>query len=243
MRRPRLSCCIVLCVVANSVVAEDAIKWIQCTSLADVNQVLRISQQLDELSPLLGSDGSSTLKSFVSQYPFDIVFDERALEDENISIEEPIKVPKVQRISIRNQLKLILGPMQLVYQEMPGYLLVTSKHASANVVRLYDVSSYVRSTRGEYNYTPLVRMIEGAIFQDEWVSFGGNSSIEEWRTPDAAILVVVAPSRTHEAICDLFSAQRQLLVRPKPSNTTRRLTSLEQRASLVRRSSLGASGD
>ena len=236
MRWPLLDLTIVFYLLANQGSAQDSIHSIQSTNRADSNLIESISSKLDEPSPIKGSDRALPLKQLVSMYPIVVLLDEKALDEENLTVEEPITVPNVKGISIRNQLKYILEPLQLTYVVKPGYVVVTSKKTSANVVRLYDVTSFVSSTRGKFNFTPLVNIIERSIADDQWQSAGGNSSMTEWPTPKAAILVVTAPDETHDAIRDLFSAQSELLKRSNSGSTSRRLHSTELRASNVRRS-------
>ena len=121
--------------------------------------------------------------------------------------------------------------------------MITSKRTSANVIRLYDVTSLVAQIKGEYNFASLMHIIERSISDHGWASAGGNSNMTEWRTPTAAVLVVNAPNETHEAIRDLFSAKRELLTRADPGRSSRRLPSTKFRTSSVRRSSLRGKAD
>ena len=229
--------------LANHLAAQEPIRSTQSTNRADSRLIEEISRKLDELSPIQSLVHAMPIKQLMSMYPITIVFDERALEEESITVDEPITLPQVKGITIRNQLKIILEPLQLTYVELPGYLLVTSKKSSANVVRLYDVTSVVSFVRGGFNFAPLIGIIERSIAEDNWQSAGGNSNMSVWQTNDVAILVVSAPGETHESIRDLFSAHRELLNRSKSVNTTRKLHSTELRPSNVRHSWLRRNAD
>ncbi len=238
MRWPLHFLSVVFCLLSNQGSAQDAIRWVQSSHYSDSHLIEEISGILDEPSPIKGQKKSVPLSHLVSMYPLVVLIDERALDEESIPRDEPILLPNVPGISIRNQLKYFLEPLQLTYVEKPGYVMITSKKASANVTRLYDVTSLVSQMKGKYNFSPLISIIERTISEDNWQSAGGNSNMTEWRTPAAAVLVVNAPSETHEAIRDLFSAQRELLTRANPGRSSRRLHSAEFRTSSVRRSSL-----
>ena len=241
MRWPLLSISLALTISASRGSSQDPIRWVQSTNYADSQHLNQICKKLNEPSPIKGLDKAVSLERLMSMYPITIWLDEKALDDENVSPEEPIKLPNVPGISIRNQLQLVLEPMQLTYIEKPGYLMITSKKSSANVVRLYDVTSFVQASnvRGKYNFEPLIGLIERSIHDDQWECAGGNLNMTKWSTQTDGILVVNAPQETHEAIRDLFNAQRDLLKRSSQTQTPRRLSGTGYRASSVRRSSLG----
>lgn len=223
--------------VADCGLAQDRVHWVQSTNRADSELVQDISRKLDEVSPVSRSDGAIPLKQLASMYPIVVLVDEKAIEEENISMDEPITVPAVPGISIRNQLKWILSPLQLTYVESPGYLTITSKKMSANVVRLYDVTEFVGVTRGTYDFLSLTHIIEESITPDGWQIAGGTSNMMEWGNPKSAFLVVTAPNETHEAIRDLFVSHRELLERSRTNGRVGHLRSSQVRLS-IRRSSL-----
>lgn len=227
-----------LLLAANIGFAQDGIPWVQSTNRADDELVQEISRKLDQQSPVRGSDEVMPLKQLTSLYPIAVLIDEKALEAENMTKDEPITIPVVPGISIRNQLKWILAPLQLTYLESPGYLTITSKKMSANVVRLYDVTEFVSDTKGNYNFEALFRVIEESIVPDNWINSGGTSNMIEWRNPQSAFLVVTAPDETHEAICDLFESHRELIRRSIANARVGRLSTGQIRSSTIRRSSL-----
>ena len=217
---------------------QDRVRWVKSTNRVDSELVQELSHKLDQQSPVSGSDEVIPLKQLTSMYPFVVLIDEKAIEEENITMDEPIKVPIVPGISIRNQLKWLLSPLQLTYLESPGYLTITSKKMSANVVRLYDVTEFVSATKGNYNFESLFRVIEESIVPDNWVNAGGTSNMIEWRNPQSAFLVVTAPDETHDAICDLFESHRELIRRSIATAKFGRPSTSQIRSSTIRRSSL-----
>ena len=227
-----------LVLAANIGFAQDGVRWAQSTNRADSELLQEISRELDQRSPVNGSDEVIPLKQLTSLYAIVVLIDEKALEAENMTTHEPITIPVVPGISIRNQLKWILAPLQLTYLESPGYLTITSKKMSANVVRLYDVTEFVSVTKGNYNFSALIRVIEESIVPDNWMNAGGTSNMMEWRNPQSAFLVVTAPDETHEAIRDLFESHRELIKRSIATARVSRTSTSQIRSSTIRRSSL-----
>ena len=85
---------------------------------------------------------SGVMKIFRDQYGIPIVIDDKALEAENITPEEPITL-ELPTVSFRSALKLILEPLQLTYVIEDEVMRITSKKTSANVVRVYPVGDLV----------------------------------------------------------------------------------------------------
>jgi hypothetical protein len=227
MRYPIVFFSMALWWYANQVFSQEAVRWIQCTDYADKNLFEGISSKLDEPSPIPVLGKAIPLNRLLSMYPMSVVLDERALEEESVPTNEPIVLPLVPGISIRNQLKLILEPLQLTYVEMPGYLRITSRKSSANVVHLYDVTDWVRLENGQSNFFPLFNVIERSIAVDQWEGAGGNSGMTQWCVDSRAYLVVKAPVDTQIAIRDLFAAQRELSKNSGLEDTIRQVCSLQ----------------
>jgi len=96
---------ITLFLAADSGLAQDRVHWVQSTNRENSELVQDISRKLDQVSPIRSSDGAIPLKQLMSMYPIVVLADEKALEEENISMDDPITIPVVPGISIRNQLK------------------------------------------------------------------------------------------------------------------------------------------
>jgi len=231
---------ITLFLAADSRLAQDRVHWVQSTNREDSELVQDISRKLDQVSPIRSSDGVIPLRQLISMYPIVVLADEKALEEENISMDDPITIPVVPGISIRNQLKWILSPLQLTYVESPGYLTITSRKMSANVIRLYDVTEFAGVTQGKFDFGSLIQIIEQSITPDGWQNAGGSSTLMEWRNPKSAFMVVTAPNETHEAIRDLFMSHRELLERSHTNAKVGHLRSSQvwSRANTIRHSSL-----
>ena len=89
-----------------------------------------------------GTPLSGVIKFFRESYGIPIVLDDKALEDENITPDEPVTL-ELPPISFRSALKLILEPLQLTYVIEDEVMRITSKKTSANVVRVYPVGDLV----------------------------------------------------------------------------------------------------
>jgi len=91
----------------------------------------RIYQALNERGEVSfnGQPLSGVMKFFKEQYNIPIVIDDKALEDENITPDEPITL-ELPTISFRSALKLILEPLQLTYVIEDEVMRITSKKTS-----------------------------------------------------------------------------------------------------------------
>lgn len=77
-----------------------------------------------------------------------IVIDERALEEEAISLDEQITLQLQSPVSFRSALKLVLEPLNLTYVIEDEVMRITTKTNSANVTRVYPVGDLVVPNMG-----------------------------------------------------------------------------------------------
>ena len=89
-----------------------------------------------------GTTLSAVIKFFRETHNIPIVIDDKALEEENLTADEPITL-ELPNISFRSALKLVLEPLQLTYVIEDEVMRITSKRTSANVVRVYPVGDLV----------------------------------------------------------------------------------------------------
>ena len=139
-----------------------------------------------------GTPLSGVMKFFRNAYSIPIVIDEKELEDENITPDEPITI-ELPATSFRNSLSLILGPLGLTYVIDKECLIITSKKANWGAVRYYDLS-YVLPDNGLV--TEIISTIEAVISPDQWQSRGGSYCIKSV----GSMLVVKADEETNFAI-------------------------------------------
>ena len=85
---------------------------------------------------------SGVMKYFETTYDIPIVIDNKALDEENITPDEPVTL-NLPPVTFRSALKLILEPLQLTYVIEDEVMRITSKKTSANVVRVYPVGDLV----------------------------------------------------------------------------------------------------
>lgn len=156
----------------------------------------RLNQRLDvsfTAQPL-----SAVMNFFSQELKIPILIDDKALEDENITPDEPITL-KLDNARAINALELILRPLQLTYIVGNEVMTITSKRTAANITRHFDLSSILpdNNLSGE-----IVELIEEMVASDEWQVSGGVSKLRMF----GSILVVNAPEETHLAIAELLRA-------------------------------------
>ena len=121
-----------------------------------------------------------------------ILIDDKALEEENITPEEPITL-RLKKAKLVDVFILMLEPLQLTYVIENELFRITSKKTSANVLRFYDMS-YLLPDSGLT--TELMNGLESSIAPDQWQNAGGTSSM---RTV-GSMLLIVAPQDVHFAV-------------------------------------------
>ena len=95
--------------------------------------------------------GLSAVMKRWAEYPninIPIVIDERALEEEAISLDEQITLQLGTPVSFRSALKLVLEPLNLTYVIEDEVMRITTKTNSANVTRVYPVGDLVVPNMG-----------------------------------------------------------------------------------------------
>ena len=167
--------------------------WLSTKSASSEREDAIRAKLNDRLSiDLNGSPLSDAMANMSKQMDIPIIIDDKALEEENITPDEPITI-KLPLVSFRSALKLILEPLQLTYVIEDEVMRVTSKKTSANACRFYDLSSILPDNGLT---TELCSGIETMISPDQWQSAGGSSNM----TTVGSMLVIVAPHETHTAI-------------------------------------------
>ena len=156
----------------------------------------RLNQRLDvsfNAQPLSG-----VMNFFSQELKIPILIDDKALEDDSITPDEPITF-KLDNARAVNALELILRPLQLTYIVGNEVMTITSKRTAANITRHYDLSSILpdNSLSGE-----IIELIQEMVTSDEWQVSGGVSKLRMF----GSILVVNAPEETHLAIAELIRA-------------------------------------
>ncbi len=135
--------------------------------------------------------------SFISDmYGFEIHLDDRGLEEETLTREEPITIKT--KGSLRNVLRRILYPLNLDYVAHEDYLEITSGMSASYTVLAYNLAHVAEnSSEGE----SIVSTIKKMVRPDTWDDQGGNASCHLI----GSVLLVKASEGAHEEIESLLA--------------------------------------
>jgi hypothetical protein len=139
---------------------------------------------------------SNVMKFFANELDVTFLIDDKALEDESISPDEPITL---KLVNSRGDLALgfILEPLQLCYTLKNEVVVITSKNVNAEVIRYYDLSHVLPDNSMCYE---IIHLIESLVAPDTWQIAGGNSSIAIF----GSMLVVRTTEDVHTTIEDVL---------------------------------------
>ena len=158
---------------------------------------------------------SAVMSRFATTLDFPIIIDERALEEEGISLDEQISLSLSKEISFRSALKLVLEPLNLTWVIEDEVMRITTKSNSANVLQTYDLSEILPDNS---TVLELVTIVERTVAPDSWDAAGGTSTIAIF----GSLLVVSCPEDTHEGIVKtLFLLGNQAPQNIKPAPTSK----------------------
>ena len=138
---------------------------------------------------LMDTPLSEVIEFIGNQLNVPFFIDDKALEAENITPDEPITI-KRKDAKVRHILTQVLEPLQLTYRVELEAVFITSQKSSANEFCFYDLSSIFPDNG---LIMELLSGIQNMIAPDSWVDAGGTSSM---RTI-GSILVISAPNETH----------------------------------------------
>ena len=141
---------------------------------------------------LNGTPISGAMSVISKKMGIPIFLDDKAMEDEQISPDEPITITR-KDAKVRDVLMQILDPLQLTYVIEYEVIRITSKKTSANQVRYYDLS-FIFPDNGLTS--ELMTSIEMMVAPDQWQVAGGTSSM----VTVGSMLVISAPEETQLAI-------------------------------------------
>lgn len=156
---------------------------------------------------------SAVISRFATALDMPIIIDERALEEELISLDEQITLSLSKEISFRSALKLVLEPLNLTWVIEDEVMRITStRWNSANVLRTYDLSQILPDNS---TVLELVTIIERTVAPGSWDAAEGTSTIAVF----GSLLVVNCPEDTHEGIektLYLLGNQAPQNIKPSP---------------------------
>lgn len=209
-------------VVPNDWVKPDspAPKWLDDSIDAEARERdLAVHNALDER---IDVDFNNTPFASVAQTLSDtlgiaIIIDDKALEEESVTPEEPISATR-KSTRVRDILRQILEPFYLTFKVEREALYITNKKSSANVVQCFDLSYVFPDNTSMLD---LIRAIENVVRPDSWSNAGGTSNM----ATVGSVLIVNAPQDTQDDVAALLREIRRqspanmkpLLLKDKPA--------------------------
>jgi hypothetical protein len=200
---------------------------IVCLAIAQVPQAWSWSADHPEFSFQTGSSSADrtfqALKKFDSydmkqmklnavmqhlsdQFEIPILIDERGLEEEVETVDEPISI-SLTNMPLGRALHWILSPLNLTYSIESEVLHITSLHGASGCLVVYDVTRITTdredspSRENSLSLRTIIHLIETSIAPSDWMDQGGLSTIEGFRdNAGRRHLLVSAPLVTHQRI-------------------------------------------
>jgi protein involved in polysaccharide export with SLBB domain/beta-lactamase regulating signal transducer with metallopeptidase domain len=157
----------------------------------------------------------TVIKSLAGRVGIDIVLDKEGLAAEGVTPEIPVTLELRQEISLRNALRLILDPYNLVTGVHAGVLRVTSVGMVDPVfVRTYSVRDLVglptrtpgKEEFSKLNYASLIGLITAVVAPDTWNEVGGPGAIRAFEANES--LVISNSGNVHEQVQTLLQQLR-----------------------------------
>ncbi len=169
--------------------------WLNGAADAESNErEARIRRVLNER--IDGSFRNTPLSSFFQtlsdELGIAIVIDEKGLEEESITPEDPVTADRPDTRA-RDIIRQVLEPLNLTTVVKGEALLVTNKKNSSNINRYYDLSFILPNNTVTND---LIHAIETSITPDTWLNAGGTSAM----SMVGSVLVVHANEETQEEL-------------------------------------------
>ncbi|MHB8957561.1 MAG: hypothetical protein ACYC4U_31755, partial [Pirellulaceae bacterium] len=177
----------------------------------------RIEQALDAIVEVDFAEMplSDVVKYLEDAHGVPIWINRRALEDVGTSGDSPVTF-SMQSVSLRSALRLMLRPLDLVYQIDEEVLKITTRDQSEQemTVRVYPVGDFLDSSSSaggnseqSQSLDRLQDVIESTVMPETWEHVGGNgvfSSVVPW-----GLLVISQTEEVHERVNSLLQTARR----------------------------------
>jgi tetratricopeptide (TPR) repeat protein len=148
----------------------------------------------------------------------DIFVDKCALEAQEVSLEFPVSM-RVEDVSLKSALNLVLNSAHLTYVIKDGVLQITTKQAARGKTegRVYEVADLLdgpacpcdgKEKSAESRAEALIKIISTTVAPESWAAAGGLGTIDFY--PCARGLVVNQPADIQEQVADALEALRRL---------------------------------
>lgn len=169
----------------------------------------RIDVQLNN-TPL-----SVVLEFIGSKLQVDFIIDEKGLERETLTSEEPVSINRTDARG-KDILRQILEPLNLTTKIEGEAVYVTDRRCAATINRYYDLSAIFPDNT---LVDDLMAAIEDSVTPDEWMNSGGLATM----SVVGSILVVRASDQTHDDLAAfLREVSKQETANKKPLRREKR---------------------
>jgi hypothetical protein len=149
---------------------------------------------------------NAVMQHLSDQFEIPILIDEKGLEEEALTVDEPISI-SLTNMPLGNALHWLLSPLNLTYSIESEVLLITSSRGASGCLVVYDVTRITTDqedfpSRGNFlSPRTMIHLIETSIVPSDWLNQGGLSTIEWFRDKAGKRhLLVSAPFETHQRI-------------------------------------------
>lgn len=191
----------------------------KCRCQGDVGPSFdRIQHVLSEPLKSTGLDFTDEpLENIVSflqdEYGIPIQLDEPALEDAGLTRDEKVSI-RLQNISLRSALRLMLKQKQLTYFIQDEVLIITTpEEADTQLVAcVYDVRDVIGKNKGNKDLVALVDTITSCVASETWASNGGGEA--EIKALQPGLLVISQTQAVHDEIGGLLALIRETVRQP-----------------------------
>jgi hypothetical protein len=196
-------------------------------SLTRQGRTIDISEWLERLNVT----GRSTipkgtmipLKQAFDGWRVPIMFDERGLEEEGLTIDEPVLAPLPTQ-SLSSYCETTLSPMRLGWYPIEDRIMIAPVTKSSNMIGVYKLNSTHRFDRihGGQNSgaASLAMVIETLVSPDSWSSCGGDSRLFLITRNDENLLTVSAPIHVHLAIVSFLQSVNEVAMKERSSKSS-----------------------
>ena len=173
---------------------------------------------------------SEVLEEIGKKARLNIAIDKAGVQEEGVTVDEPVTIQLASAISVKSALNLILEPLHLDYVIVGEVLKITSETRIAGRVfpKVYNVPDLVvpfpdpditLSPKGNWvtppprqdvapDFETIIELITGTIAINSWEDVGGPGAIEAF--PTNLCLVISQTNDVHEEIADLLEQLRRL---------------------------------
>lgn len=169
------------------------------------------------------------LREALARWDVRVLFDERAFEEEAISIDELVEAPFYGQ-TMRSYLDLIVASsLGLTWLPHEGGIMITTQSNSANMLCAWDISrlpkpksdrSHRDRRANPFIGSQWIHLIHSTVAIDNWDIAGGTATLVEMQLDNKTILVAYAPFATSMKIQDLLHSIDTISDHPAKRNRT-----------------------